>query len=265
MASELHLIKKKYQTDKNEHYLSNYEDYFSHLKDDNISLLEIGIFKGGSLLMWRDYFNNGAIVGLDVNEVKIEDDSRRISTYKGFQQNTALLSELANEAAPNGFDIIIDDGSHIGELTAITFWHLFENHLKPGGIYVIEDWRTGFWGGWPDGKQYNLKNGNVLKRGKLSSLLDRKLTEYLDQNSSKEMLNRLKNSIVYRLRMLLMKKRIKSHDYGMVGFIKQLVDEMGTDAFTSEHRGSPVEKRGGRFEEVSVKRGQVFVVKNDLH
>lgn len=54
--------------------------------------------------------------------------------------------------APGGFDIIIDDSSHIGEFTKTAFWHLVDSHLKPGGIYAIEDWFTGYWDDWSDGK-----------------------------------------------------------------------------------------------------------------
>jgi spermidine synthase len=52
---------------------------------------------------------------------------------------------VARKTAPEGFDIIIDDASHFGDLTKIAFWHLFDNHLKPSGLYVIEDWGTGYW------------------------------------------------------------------------------------------------------------------------
>jgi len=62
-----------------------------------------------------------------------------------------FLSEVACKTAPEGFDIIIDDASHLGKLTKIAFWHLFETHLKGGGFYVIEDWGTGYWSDWPDG------------------------------------------------------------------------------------------------------------------
>ena len=55
--------------------------------------------------------------------------------------------------APGGFDIIIDDASHIGELTKTTFWHLFDHHLKPGGLYAIEDWGTGYLDDFSDGKK----------------------------------------------------------------------------------------------------------------
>jgi glucose/arabinose dehydrogenase len=61
---------------------------------------------------------------------------------------------VARKTAPEGFDIIIDDASHFVDLTKIAFWHLFDNQLKPSGLYVIEDWGTGYWSDWTDGKTY---------------------------------------------------------------------------------------------------------------
>ena len=53
------LIAYKYDTDKSQLYLNNYKRYFQSLADQDVKLLEIGINKGGSLLMWRDFFRNG--------------------------------------------------------------------------------------------------------------------------------------------------------------------------------------------------------------
>jgi len=48
-----------------------------------------------------------------------------------------------------------DSGSQsldaLNALTRRSFWHFFQHHLKPGGLYVIEDWGTGYWSDWPDG------------------------------------------------------------------------------------------------------------------
>lgn len=35
-------------------------------------MLELGVFKGGSILMWGNYFKNGTIVGIDINNLDIE-------------------------------------------------------------------------------------------------------------------------------------------------------------------------------------------------
>ena len=82
----------KYDTDKAEHphYLRAYEDYFRPLLDKEVRLLELGVYKGGSLLLWRDYFERGLIVGLDLQPIKLDDPTGRIRIYEGLQQNRDL-------------------------------------------------------------------------------------------------------------------------------------------------------------------------------
>src|SRR5438876_1600666 len=161
---------RSYDTDKakHQHYLRSYEDYFRPLLAQDVRLLELGVLNGGSLLLWRDYFERGLIVGLDVQPVHIEDSTGRIRVYQGKQQDKRLLDQIALETAPDGFDVIIDDCSHIGELTRLSFWHLFDNHLKPGGLYVIEDWSASYWDTWFDGvafrQRLNLKFTPTLFR-----------------------------------------------------------------------------------------------------
>src|SRR5438105_12160923 len=154
--NDIAAIAARYDTDKATHtdYLRNYEVYFEPLRGNEIRLFELGIKEGGSLLLWRDYFTKGAIVGLDINPVSLDDSSGRITTYAGRQEDTELLDRIAKKSAPEGFDIIIDDCSHIGVITRQSFWHLFDRHLKRGGIYVIEDWGTGYWESWVDGNSY---------------------------------------------------------------------------------------------------------------
>lgn len=203
------ILTKNYDTDKKlmPSYLDKYEQFFQHLINKKINLFELGVYKGGSLLMWRDYFKKGKIVGLDINNVVIEDKIDRIKFYQGSQSDIKLLSKIAFENAPDGFDIIIDDCSHIGELTKISFWHLFDNHLKAGGVYVIEDWGTGYWDSWPDGGQY-----------------------------------------------------ISNHNYGMVGLIKELVDECGMEDITHEKFGI-FPHRKSKIERMQISNGIVFIVK----
>ena len=139
-------------------YLERYDPIFEPLLKKEIRLLELGVYKGGSLLLWRDYFPQGTITGIDINLPKDFQPFERIHVFEGSQADLEFLTRVAKEVAPEGFDIIIDDASHIGELTKIAFWHLFDNHLKPQGLYVIEDWGTGYWSDWPDGKSLELKS-----------------------------------------------------------------------------------------------------------
>jgi|SRR5882724_10037466 len=96
---------KYYDTDKAEHahYLRNYEAYFQPLLEKDIRLLELGIYKGGSLLLWREYFERGLIVGLDLQPAAIEDSTGRIRTYQGGSKTRAF--SIKSHARPLPTDL----------------------------------------------------------------------------------------------------------------------------------------------------------------
>ena len=158
---ELH---DKYGAGKGRFLIARYEELFMSLRNRDIKLLELGIWKGGSLKMWKDYFPKSSIVGLD-RDKKLLVNEPRIKSYAGDQADEKLLIEICEKNAPEGFDIIIDDASHIGELTRKSFRYLFK-YLKSGGIYVIEDWFTGY---RPpkmiDGKMIDMYGGNSYIEG----------------------------------------------------------------------------------------------------
>jgi SAM-dependent methyltransferase len=221
-----------YDTDKIANdYLRRYEPFVAPLTDTPVAVLELGVLRGGSLRLWRDYFRKGTIVGLDRARVAVDDPERRIHIYQGSQDDTALLTRIAREHAPAGFDLIIDDASHVAALTRRSFWHLFEHHLKPGGLYVIEDWGTGYWSDWPDGAAAAGASGWPVIFGPVVRRL------------------RQKGGVRY-----------PSHDFGMVGFVKELIDEQGAGDLTRRTlRGTP--QRSSRFESVVVTTSIVFVRK----
>jgi len=231
------LILGQYDTDKiTNRYLERYDSILQPWVDKKITLLEIGIYRGGSLLLWRDYFSQGTIVGVDVALPKDFAPPDRIRVYEGSQADTRFLTEVADKVAPEGFDIIIDDASHNGELTKKAFWHLFDHHLKPGGLYVIEDWGTGYFEDWPDGMRVKRRRHWLLRLWT-------------------QLLSRLR-----RLRHIHLKIPFYSHNYGMVGFIKEIVDEQGAADVTKAHsRGKP--ERNSKFESILITPYIVFVKK----
>jgi SAM-dependent methyltransferase len=243
----------EYDTDKAQHthYLRSYEDYFRPLLNQDVKLLELGVYHGGSLLLWRDYFENGVIAGLDLNPVNIDDATGRIRIYQGMQQDTELLDRIAKETAPEGFDIIIDDCSHIGELTRISFWHLFDNHLKPGGLFVIEDWSASYWDSWFDGVSFGYRPN--LRFSPFRFQLRSKLVRL--QKSLPAM-----NGVFALIKRVINRGQFRTHNYGLVGFVKELVDECGMADITREDRGRPP-FRPSKFAEMRISPGQVFIVK----
>jgi hypothetical protein len=250
-------IAAKYDTDKavHTHYLRNYEHYFGELRDREVRLFELGIKEGGSLYLWRDYFERGLIVGLDVEAVRLDDASGRIRTYQGMQQDTELLDRIARANAPAGFDIIIDDCAHIGVLARASFWHLFEHHLKSGGVYIIEDWGTGYWDGWLDGATY--------RRGRkdLNPVLYRS-TRALSRLQQNRVVGRVPfaGKLLSKMKAAVVGAQYHSHDYGMVGFVKELVDELGMADITNPQMGTGP-RRESKFREMRLSPSHLFIVK----
>lgn len=202
----------------------NYEWFFAPLVGKEIKLLELGVASGLSLRFWRDYFENATIVGLDCGGVDIKDTTGMIRVYRGYQQDIELLDRIGQEQAPDGFDVVIDDCSHIGSLARISFWHLFQNHLKPGGFYCIEDWGTGYypWCGFVDSKSYKPKS-------RLTYPWKERFVDTLSAALFRVFPNGINLFGAHPLfamtpRRLFIRSAIPSHMHGMVGFVKELLD-----------------------------------------
>ncbi len=158
IVCDLGLLMQLHGTDKfsGHHYDVEYERHFASLRHRRITLLEIGIggytdpnCGGESLKVWRDYFADGRIVGVD-RYLKSLMLGHRVTIMQCDQSNRHHL--LGVNAAQGPFDIIIDDGSHVQSHVMTSFRTLFPL-LKPGGIYVIEDMGTCYaegYGDWTD-------------------------------------------------------------------------------------------------------------------
>lgn len=131
-------LMEKYGTDKNSvhSYAPVYHAMFAENRDSISNVLEIGILKGASLKVWRDYFPNATIVGFDKNDAPYHNEPR-IQTYKVDTTKTNEIYKLF-KYLPEQFDIIIDDGSHKIEHQLIAFMTLWQR-LRTWGVYVIED------------------------------------------------------------------------------------------------------------------------------
>jgi len=177
-------------------YHSFYEEAFAPFRHKRgLRLLEIGLDKGESLLMWLKYFTdpaNDGIQGLDCEKTfygngrgrgcadgdailaeclrQHVDGCDRLRFFYGSQDDQAFLKRLVREGAgldpdemlkenkaqqswrTGGWDIIIDDGSHIPRHQLVSFSALFP-FVRPGGVYVIEDIESSYYDG-PEDKGY---------------------------------------------------------------------------------------------------------------
>jgi predicted O-methyltransferase YrrM len=147
-------------------YVENfYEKYFSPKRDSTLNVLEIGVYAGGSTLLWRDYFPNATIFGADINYANQIANQPRIVQVIG----NAYEDSILNMFADNLFDIVIDDGSHKLE-HMMYFIEKYYTKLKPDGVMVLEDidnidWATELYNNIPkhlkkNSKIYDLRSVN---------------------------------------------------------------------------------------------------------
>lgn len=128
-----------YPTDK--HYLHNYfnqvyQDVLFPLKENIKTLIEIGTLDGNSLKVFKRFFKNAKIYGLDLNENIVDGDIQVLKCDQSKEDELLQVSKNFNDV-----DVILDDGSHKMYDQQITLAVLFPI-LKSGGIYILEDLHT---------------------------------------------------------------------------------------------------------------------------
>jgi len=120
-------------------YLNLYDAHIGYMGESATSILELGVFRGASLLLWEEAFPNAQVYGVDIkprHDMLISDANTRIKTFKGRQEDEQFMS---SQVIPRGpFDIIIDDGGHKPLEMRGSFNLLWES-VRPGGWYVVED------------------------------------------------------------------------------------------------------------------------------
>jgi len=118
-------------------------------------ILELGMWDGGSLAFWHEYFQPEKIIGLDLTE---REDSvyfqkyitsrhlqQSVRTYWGVNQaDVERLNVIVRNEFDTNLDLVIDDASHLYDATKASFETLFPL-LRPGGFYIIEDWAWAHW------------------------------------------------------------------------------------------------------------------------
>jgi hypothetical protein len=128
-------------------YVTEYQRHLGPVRHRVDRVLEIGVLNGASLKVWREFFPKAEIFGLDIDEKSVA--GPRLQVLRGDQSDAQVLARLR---LLGPFDLIIDDGSHIGAHINASFEGLFEA-VRPGGWYVIEDmataYRPAFGGGAP--------------------------------------------------------------------------------------------------------------------
>ena len=118
-------------------------------------ILDLGIYKGGSVMFYHKLFSPEKIIAIDLNPEPVEplEDFIRqaglgetIRTCYGVDQSDekAVRGILRREMTGQSFDLVIDDASHLLRQTRASFNMIFP-YVAPGGYYIIEDWGWAHW------------------------------------------------------------------------------------------------------------------------
>jgi hypothetical protein len=125
------------------HYFDIYHRHFEAFRHRSPVVVEIGVFHGGSLEMWRHYFGAGArIVGIDVDPRCRQFEGDSINIMIGDQADRNFLGQV--RALVPHVDIVIDDGGHTMAQQITTFEELYP-HVQAHGVYLCEDLHTSYY------------------------------------------------------------------------------------------------------------------------
>ncbi len=158
-------IMLRHGSDKSYHshnYTTVYSALFKELGDRPLRIFELGLgsnnpampfhmgtegIPGASLRGWRENFPHAQVYGADIDRDSLFEEDR-IKTYQCDQLSQRSICELwAQPDLQEGADIVIEDGLHTFEGN-VSFLEGSLEHLRPGGLYVIEDIRQDTAAGW---------------------------------------------------------------------------------------------------------------------
>ena len=138
------------RTDKNtlHSYLPLYQKLFEKKKYTAKNVLEIGIFFGGSIKLWSEYFTSSVNYGLDIMNIN--------DVWEGIKNNNKIKLYTSTDAYDEEFfkinlldknikfDIMLDDGPHTLD-SMKKFINLYSQMMTNDGILVIEDVQSMDW------------------------------------------------------------------------------------------------------------------------
>jgi hypothetical protein len=190
---------------KNPGYYQRYDAFFRDNDFRPTGILEIGVHQGESTKVFATAYPKAKIVALDLKRYDDVDFSgfQNVVYVQADQTDAKRLEGIMRYEFPSGFDLVIDDASHVGAYSRATFDTVFP-HLNPGGVYIVEDWGTGYFDDFVDGGRFqdyplSFHDGNIPRR-------------------------------------------LPSHDCGMVGFVKSLVDMTSEPDIRAKQADPPTRK-----------------------
>jgi Methyltransferase domain len=143
--TDLCRLAEAHDTDKGTQYTQVYHRWLAHAREQRMRMLEIGLYNGGSLRMWRDYLPNTVLHGIDIDArtLAYQDEVPNSQVRLVDQGDAGALERFVAELGGN-YDFILDDGGHTMVQQIVSFEVLWPQ-VMPGGVYAIEDLGTSYY------------------------------------------------------------------------------------------------------------------------
>ena len=119
------------------HYFPIYEAHLNRFRGERLNLMEIGIFSGGSLPMWRQHLGPGCrVIGVDIEPACRAYAADGVDIFIGDQADAGFWAETLAQLPP--LNVVIDDGGHKAHQQIASFESILPA-MAPGGVYLCED------------------------------------------------------------------------------------------------------------------------------
>lgn len=213
---------------KMEHYLELYDELLADWQGRDVSFLEIGIYKGGSLPMWQGFLGAGSrLAFLDIDPACRDLALPGTVVEIGDQADPEFLGRIGQAHGP--FDLIVDDGGHKMHQQITSFRHLWPR-LRDRGLYIVEDVHTSYWPGFGGGLR---EPASFIEFAK--DLIDRMHSWYTEDDAGFPLhpLAREIGGIRFHDSLVVIEKRLKeppvalTAQNGQVGLSRRMLEVRG--------------------------------------
>ena len=147
----------KHGTDKSSRFHDYCHIYERELPKKVRVLVELGVLRGASIRMWRDYYPDASIFGVDIDDISLSEAFFIQCDLSKAGNLTNLCQQLGDEV-----EVLIDDAGHESYNQFLAFNHLWPC-IKPGGVYVVEDTHTSYESKFTDDRGFHFNMVEWLK------------------------------------------------------------------------------------------------------
>lgn len=132
----------KLQSIKLNSYFDIYENLFKEFRNKPITFVEVGIYGGGSLFMWKKYFHpKSRIIGIDLNPKSKNYEKYGFEIFIGDQESEEFWKKFFKKVGK--IDVLLDDGGHTDLQQTQTLLSSI-NNINENGLIAIEDVHTSY-------------------------------------------------------------------------------------------------------------------------